>query len=61
MLVALWSFGLMGQRGLRSDRSLALKASFQLADFFGFASVPLVGGRIHGYELWVMVSDLHGW
>ena len=51
MLVALWSFGLMGQRGLRSDRSLALKASFQLADFFGFASVPLVGGMIHGNEL----------
>ena len=51
----------MGPWGSRSDRSLALKASFQLADFFGFASVPLVGGTIHGYELWVIVSDLHGW
>ncbi len=43
MFVALWSLGSMGPWGWRSDRSLALLASFQLAVFLA-VSAPLVGG-----------------
>ena len=41
--VALRSLGSMGPWGWRSDRSLALSASFQLADFFA-VSAPLIDG-----------------
>ena len=58
MLVALWSFGSIGPRGWRRERSFALSASFQLADLFLADSVPFVGGMVHDTELWAYFSEI---